>query len=88
MMRLLGLATGLATGLELLLGGTTLAAPETGMEHHGAAPTQAFERIEQPLALHLGVTAAGAGLIGLELWWFLVSKPKAKQVPMPPGNLD
>lgn len=35
--------------------------------------THEFRRIEQPLGLKLGVAAAGAGLIGLELWWFLSS---------------
>lgn len=30
-----------------------------------------FRPIEQPLSLKLGVAAVGAGLVGLELWWFL-----------------
>lgn len=37
-----------------------------------------FRRIEQLLGLKVGVAAAGAGLIGLELWWFLFSKTKAQ----------
>ena len=35
-----------------------------------------FQQIEQPLALNVGITAAGIGLMGLELWWFMFSHPK------------
>lgn len=57
-----------------------IAAPESNMEMpHGSTPVEGFARIEQPLGVRLAVTAAGAGLIGLELWWFLFSKPKSKQ---------
>ena len=38
-----------------------------------------FRKIQQPIPVKIGVTAAGLGLIGLELWWFMFSKPKAKQ---------
>ena len=38
-----------------------------------------FRRIEQPIGLKTAVTLGGMGLIGLELWWFLFSKPKAIQ---------
>lgn len=30
-----------------------------------------FQAIEQPLAIKLGITILGLGLIILELWWFL-----------------
>ncbi|MDH6061095.1 hypothetical protein NWP17_11705 [Chrysosporum bergii ANA360D] len=33
-----------------------------------------FQAIKQPLPLKVGVTIAGVGLIGLELWWFLFSQ--------------
>lgn len=33
-----------------------------------------FQRIEQPLAIKVGVTAVGLGFVGLELWWFLFKK--------------
>ncbi len=57
-----------------------IAAPESTMKMpHGSAPVGGFARIEQPLGVRLAVTAAGVGLIGLELWWFLFSKPKSKQ---------
>lgn len=41
--------------------------------------TTQFRRIEQPLGLKVGVTLGGIALIGLELWWFLLSKTKAAQ---------
>jgi plastocyanin domain-containing protein len=41
--------------------------------------TEQFQRIEQPLVNKIAVTLGGLGLIGLELWWFLGSKPKSRQ---------
>ena len=41
--------------------------------------TAQFRRIEQPLRNKVAVTLGGLGLIGLELWWFLLSKPKSRQ---------
>lgn len=37
-----------------------------------------FHRIEQPLWVKGAVTAGGLALIGLEIWWFLGSKPKSQ----------
>lgn len=54
------------------------------MQHEGM-PSSAFEqtgqfqRIGQPLWVKAAVTAGGLGLIGLELWWFLLSKPKSRK---------
>ncbi|WP_370304169.1 cupredoxin domain-containing protein [Pleurocapsa sp. CCALA 161] len=39
--------------------------------------TGQFQPIEQPLRNKIIVTVGGLGLIGLELWWFLASKPKS-----------
>lgn len=39
-----------------------------------------FRRIEQPLGNKVAVTLGGLGLISLELWWFLLSKPKSQKV--------
>lgn len=61
---ILGLASGVALG-------------EMPMEH--AQPTQQFRQIEQPLSLKIGVTLAGVGLVGLELWWFLGHKTRSRQ---------
>ncbi|MDJ0600647.1 MAG: cupredoxin domain-containing protein [Crocosphaera sp.] len=38
-----------------------------------------FSRIEQPLSLKILVTLGGLGLIGAEVWWFLLSQTKSKQ---------
>lgn len=35
-----------------------------------------FQSIKQPLGLKAGITLGGLALIGVELWWFLLSKPK------------
>ena len=39
-----------------------------------AEETGKFRRIEQPLGIKLSVAAVGAGLVGLELWWFLAKE--------------
>ena len=63
-----------------------VAAPEASMEMpHGSTSTPEFQKIEQPLGVKLGVTAAGVGLIGLELWWFLGSKPRSQKAQSQKG---
>jgi plastocyanin domain-containing protein len=47
------------------------------MPHQMSDRTGQFQRIEQPLSNKIIVTVGGLGLIGLELWWFLASKPKS-----------
>ena len=56
----------------------------TQMTHENMQPsteeqTGQFRRIDQPLWVKGAVTAGGLGLIGLELWWFLLSKPKSRK---------
>lgn len=41
--------------------------------------TGQFQRIDQPLWVKIAVTAGGLGLIGLDLWWFLLSKPQSRR---------
>jgi plastocyanin domain-containing protein len=41
-------------------------------------PTQ-FQPIAQPIENKIGVTLGGLGLIGAELWWFVLSKPKSRK---------
>lgn len=48
-------------------------------ETHPTEQSGEFQRIEQPLWAKGVVTVGGLGLIGLELWWFLLSKPKARK---------
>lgn len=52
---------------------------EAGMGDPLVEQTSEFQRIEQPLWAKAVVTAGGFGLIGLELWWFLFSKPKTQK---------
>ena len=59
-------------GLGLLLSLTSGAA--VAMPANSSAQTNQFRRVEQPLGLKVGVTAGGLALIGIELWWFLLSR--------------
>ncbi len=66
-------------GLGLLLS-ITSALPATAATSAKISSVQShkFPRIEQPLALKLGVTVGGVALIGLELWWFMLSHKKPR----------
>jgi plastocyanin domain-containing protein len=54
------------------------------MPSEGSQTTQ-FRQIEQPIWLKGAVTAGGLALIGLELWWFLLSKPKSQKAEAQQG---
>lgn len=61
--------------------GTTSSTALAQMSHQGMQPLEQpkeFQAIDQPLWVKGAVTAGGLGLIGLELWWFLFSKPKSQ----------
>lgn len=75
---------GSLAGVGLLLG-TAFGVAVAEMPRSHSAPKGEFERIDQPLVVKLGVAAGGLFLIGLELWWFLISKPKAKQSTLDQG---
>jgi len=71
-------------GLGFLFGiASSVATAE--MPTHSSEQTSQFRRIEQPIALKVGVTLGGLGLIGLELWWFLFSKNKAAKANLGQG---
>ncbi|PSN15246.1 hypothetical protein C7293_08125 [filamentous cyanobacterium CCT1] len=74
----LGLALSLATGTpaQMEMDNGTMGAPQS---------TGQFQRIEQPLWSKVAVTGAGLGLIGLEMWWFLLSKPRSRQASATDG---
>ncbi|WP_315788090.1 cupredoxin domain-containing protein [Fischerella sp. JS2] len=55
------------------------------MQSSQAKQTSQFRRIEQPLWAKAAVSAGGLGLIGLELWWFLLSKPKSQKAQLKQG---
>ena len=58
---------------------TVSAGPAVSMSSEHFSTNPQFRPIEQPLALKAIVTLGGLGLIGLELWWFLWSQPKAQK---------
>jgi plastocyanin domain-containing protein len=62
--------------LFILMGNS---APVRSMESHAEPANNQLRTIEQPLSTKIAVTAGGLALIGLEIWWFLFSKPKAKK---------
>ena len=66
-------------GLLLGAGSSKAVAQRAHEEMQSAKQRGEFQSIEQPLWAKGTVTAAGLGLIGLELWWFLLSKPKSRQ---------
>ena len=73
---------GSLAGLGLLLGtasGVAVAQMPAEMPAESSEQISQFRRIEQPLGLKVGVTLGGLALIGLELWWFLLSKNQAQQ---------
>ncbi|WP_017315993.1 hypothetical protein [Mastigocladopsis repens] len=57
-----------------LLFAMTSGVAQAQMPAHSPENTSQFRRIEQPLVLKIAVTLGGGALIGLELWWFLLSK--------------
>lgn len=67
----------IALGLGLALG-TALDDPTVAQAKILEGDRTKFKKIEQPLPLKIGIAATGAGLIGLELWWFLYRNPKAE----------
>jgi plastocyanin domain-containing protein len=44
-----------------------------------------FQPITQPIENKIAVTLGGLGLIGAELWWFVLSKPKPRQASTQAG---
>lgn len=86
---------GTLAGLGFLLGAISGAIAAETLPDHSAAehsmteqspPKKSqFQQIEQPLSNKLAVTATGLGLIGLELWWFLLSKPKSRKAEIADG---
>lgn len=59
----------------------------TDQEMSPSSPEQksVFKKVEQPLWIKSAVTAGGLGLIGLELWWFIRSKPRSQKAETKQG---
>jgi plastocyanin domain-containing protein len=62
---------GALAGLSVLLGNPARAIAASTVD--AIAP---FQRIEQPIHNKIFVALGGLGLIGLELWWFILDKPQ------------
>ncbi|MBD2232455.1 cupredoxin domain-containing protein [Phormidium tenue] len=80
----------LTTLASLTLALTLASGTPAQMSHDDLTPTSTgqFQRIEQPLWSRVAVTGAGLGLIGLELWWFLISKPKSRKATTTGGKQE
>lgn len=69
----LGMVLGIASGKAV----AQMPQNMNEMQPSQTEQTGQFQPIEQPLRNKIIVTVGGLGLIGLELWWFLLSKPKS-----------
>lgn len=82
---------GTLAGFGFLLGaisGAIAAEMPTSHSTDSTHKTTQFQRIEQPLNNKIAVTLGGLGLIGLELWWFLQSKPKSQKAVAAGGGIQ
>ncbi|MBM0742353.1 hypothetical protein JOY44_12110 [Phormidium sp. CLA17] len=73
-----GTLVGFGFLLSAFSGASAAEATMNDMQGHTAQSNQ-FQRIDQPLSNKIAVTLGGLSLIGLELWWFLLSKPKSRK---------
>lgn len=81
-----GLAFGVATTAILTESFASAQMPHNMEEMNSPQTEQTeFRRIEQPIDRKVAVTLGGLGLIGLELWWFLLSKPKSRKATAQAG---
>lgn len=81
---------GTLVGIGFLFGAISGAIASEKMPDDHNMPTETskpteFKVIDQPLTNKILVTVGGVGLIGAELWWFLLSKPKSKKAESESG---
>ena len=67
---------GSLVGVGFLVTSGTVLAQKVEMPVSDSEQTS-FRQIEQPLATKIAVTLGGLGLVGVELWWFLMSNRAA-----------
>lgn len=82
---------GSLVSLGIVLGinsGESLAQTTHDSQPSPTEQTSQFRRIEQPLGNKVAVTLGGLGLMGLELWWFLLSKPKSQKAKTSGGGIQ
>ena len=82
-----GTLAGVGFLLGIISGAIAAEMPESHSTDSTHKTTQ-FQRIEQPLSNKIAVTLGGLGLIGLELWWFLLSKPKSQNAVTAGGGIQ
>ena len=58
---------------------------EVEMTASAIQQTSQFQKIEQPLSLKIAVIIGGIGLIGGELWWFMLGKTKSQKAEIKQG---
>ncbi len=75
----LGLTFSVASGQAVAQMNHEIPATERWLRPPQVSQTVQFHRIEQPFWVKGAVTTVGLGLIGLEIWWFLLSKPKSQK---------
>jgi plastocyanin domain-containing protein len=82
-----GTLAGFGFLLGAISGSIAAGIPEPSMNSmpHSGGNLGQFQPIEQPLRNKVMVTVGGLGLIGLELWWFLLNKPHSRQVQAQDG---
>ena len=76
---MIGSLTAFGILLGITSGGAFAQTPHDEPHREQTEQTGEFQRIDQPLWVKGAITAGGLGLIGLELWWFLLSKPKSRK---------
>ena len=75
--KLIGSLVGVGFLLSLTSGTVLAQKMEVEMPVSASEQTSSFRQIEQPLGTKIAVTLGGLGLVGVELWWFLMSKNRA-----------
>ncbi|MGF1600944.1 MAG: cupredoxin domain-containing protein [Thermosynechococcaceae cyanobacterium] len=86
MVKKTAIISGLASfGLLLGLTSGQVTAQMHGTESSATTQAEPFRRIEQPIGNRIAVTLGGLGLIGLELWWFLLHKPHSRKATVAEG---
>ncbi|MDZ8053533.1 MAG: cupredoxin domain-containing protein [Aulosira sp. ZfuVER01] len=85
----LGIVFGIASGEAMASPTSSVNAQKSHKTHSSATvQTNQFQRIDQPIGNKITVTLGGLGLIGLELWWFLLSKPKSQKAVAADGDVQ
>lgn len=82
---MIGSLTAFSILLGIAAGGGFAQTPHDEHYKEESKQTGEFQRIDQPLWVKGVVMTGGLGLIGLELWWFLFSKPKSQKVSAQQG---